>query len=584
MSDSLTYYLQGLLATGFVLEVGQLSRRSGSPSIRKIFLRQILSIVPLVAFFLVGVSAPGSRSPASLLTAACGIVLAGRALVAVTGIQSSLLRFVPVFLGLAFLVRCGFTIPFVSAPGGGLVYLGSWALPLTLIYSVLLASSLWATRILPGLFEGTLAMLSYLYLGALGLQALAPESLYVMALTFAGVTTALWLYSHRTIADGGLPLGDSDAASACWIVIAVALSVWTTSKRLVVLALAPLTLLALAPIVVFTFLIAKSYLGPRLTGARGERIAFRWNLTRESLVTMLLVFCLVGNLMALVVSLTNDPFLWGGLALVASMVLARLLTEMARPGSRQRAPGVRPETVEVLGARLWSRGSLELVESISRRLDSGHRLRLITPDSLALLRSLSDPEYRDRLAQADYLLPDGAGVVWAGDFLHEEPVLDQIPGCDFIESLAQLANKRGQSLYLLGAAPGVADKAAKRLQDRYPGLVIAGTRDGYFTQEQESSIVEAVNSSGAHFLLVGLGVPHQEAWIGRNHDRLATILEIGVGGSFDVLSGEKLRAPPQVQRLGLEWLYRVFKEPQRLPRIIHLPRFVLEVIRRRLAQ
>lgn len=182
------------------------------------------------------------------------------------------------------------------------------------------------------------------------------------------------------------------------------------------------------------------------------------------------------------------------------------------------------------------------------------------------------------LQDADLVVADGIGVVWAARLLRQ-PLPHRIPGIDLTSRLLDVAAQTGAGVFLLGARPGVAEEAARRLKEKHPGLVIAGTHHGYLDPGDEERVVRQINASGAALLLVAMGVPRQELWIARHRDRLAVRLLIGVGGAFDVYAGRVRRAPKWLQELGLEWAYRVLQEPRRLTRLAALPRFVLLAVK-----
>src|SRR5690606_38622524 len=141
--------------------------------------------------------------------------------------------------------------------------------------------------------------------------------------------------------------------------------------------------------------------------------------------------------------------------------------------------------------------------------------------------------------------------------------------------IAEQAAKKGWRLFLLGAAPGVADKTANILRQKHPGLHIAGTYSGSPAPEEEDGIVALVNASNADILFVAYGAPEQDKWIARNLPRLHVAMAMGVGGAFDFIAGIVPRAPQWMQRMGLEWLYRLYLQPWRIRRMLRLPRFVL---------
>lgn len=144
-----------------------------------------------------------------------------------------------------------------------------------------------------------------------------------------------------------------------------------------------------------------------------------------------------------------------------------------------------------------------------------------------------------------------------------------------VVEISRVAAGLGRSVFLLGAAPGVADKAAEKLQEQIPGLEIAGCQDGYFKPEEEPAVIARIAAARPGALFVALGIPRQEKWLRAHLEELNVPVCIGIGGSFDVISGLKKRAPRWMQRTGLEWLWRVAKEPSRLPRLTALPRIVI---------
>ncbi|PIX34392.1 MAG: glycosyltransferase, partial [Candidatus Infernicultor aquiphilus] len=235
---------------------------------------------------------------------------------------------------------------------------------------------------------------------------------------------------------------------------------------------------------------------------------------------------------------------------------------------------------------------------------------VVTPDTLAILRARKDPEYQAILKSADLVTPDGAGILWATITLNC-PLVERVTGIDIIYNVCQLTAKKGYSLYLLGASPGIAKKAAENLIKEYPGIKIVGTHHGYFNSEdsegaiindksngskiddlkvkdikignkidnkEEKEIIKEIEEKRPDILLVGMGVPKQEKWITKNLSRLNVPVCMGVGGSFDVLSGKIPRAPLWMQKHGMEWIYRLIREPKRVLRIIALFYFIWLVI------
>ena len=188
--------------------------------------------------------------------------------------------------------------------------------------------------------------------------------------------------------------------------------------------------------------------------------------------------------------------------------------------------------------------------------------------------SAGDASLRALLNSGDLVVPDGHGILWAGKRLGC-PFPERVTGIDLIQELAARGAGAGWSLYLLGGAPGVAEAAAINLQQRQPGLRIAGTGHGYFSNTELPAVLDQIRAVAPDLLLVGMGFPRQDYFI-RDFlcQGMGSLVAIGVGGSFDVLSGKLRRSPVWIQRLRLEWLFRVFQEPARWRRLLVLPRFI----------
>nr|WP_207754823.1 WecB/TagA/CpsF family glycosyltransferase [Desulforadius tongensis] len=221
----------------------------------------------------------------------------------------------------------------------------------------------------------------------------------------------------------------------------------------------------------------------------------------------------------------------------------------------------------------------ETVEKAAEFIRSGRPHRVITLNPEYLYRAQARRELLDLVNSADLVTADGTGIVWACK-IAGRPVKERVTGIDLMLHLCARGGYEGWRVFLLGAAPGVAEEAAERLKQQNPGLVIAGTHHGYFTDAESGRIVEMIRRAGPHILFVALGAPRQEQWIARYQPRIGVPVAIGVGGSFDVISGRKKRAPRWMQRLKIEWLYRLIKEPSRFKRQLVLPKFALLVLRR----
>ena len=185
---------------------------------------------------------------------------------------------------------------------------------------------------------------------------------------------------------------------------------------------------------------------------------------------------------------------------------------------------------------------------------------VVTPNPEIVETCRADAAANAAVNGADLVLPDGIGIVYGAKILHQ-PLRGRVPGIEFGTGMIERCAKLGKSVYLLGAKPGVAEQAAENLKNRFPGLVIAGTHDGYF--KEDAPIAAEIKASGADMALVCLGAPKQERWMAAHENRVQALM-LGVGAAFDYEAGNIRRAPAWMQRCNLEWLYRLMQDPKRL--------------------
>lgn len=220
----------------------------------------------------------------------------------------------------------------------------------------------------------------------------------------------------------------------------------------------------------------------------------------------------------------------------------------------------------------------EAIDWIEQRVQKQKKslLAFVNPDCLNI--AYKNTDYHHILQNADRVLPDGIGLN-IGCRMLNQALMANVNGTDLFPKLCERAAQNGHSLFLLGGLANVAELSAQAMQQRYPGLLIAGVQNGYFTAEQESQIIETINNSGADILLVGFGVPRQEFWIAKHYEQLKPTVCFGVGGLFDYYSGRIPRAPVWMREIGLEWSWRLIQEPGRMWRryIIGNPLFLYRV-------
>jgi N-acetylglucosaminyldiphosphoundecaprenol N-acetyl-beta-D-mannosaminyltransferase len=235
--------------------------------------------------------------------------------------------------------------------------------------------------------------------------------------------------------------------------------------------------------------------------------------------------------------------------------------------------------VTILGVAVDDIDESEALRRAAEMLRDGGPHQICTVNPEFIMTAQQDAAFCRVLAAADLCTPDGVGLLWAARWLGT-PLHARVTGVELTVALAGLAAREGLRLFLLGAAPGVAEQAAAVLTQRFPGLLIAGTFAGSPADADAEPLCRMIRAAEPQILLVAFGHPRQDLWIARHQPRLRVPLAMGVGGTFDYLAGRVPRAPRLLRRIGLEWAYRLWVQPARWRRIIDaVPRFVLAVLR-----
>ena len=237
---------------------------------------------------------------------------------------------------------------------------------------------------------------------------------------------------------------------------------------------------------------------------------------------------------------------------------------------------VKPLPVQTLWQLNWVSADFKTwISLITQRLAQGGGGRIVTPNPEIVMAAEANPDLKQILSDAEYCLPDGVGIVWASRILGN-PIRQRLAGSDTLEALLPIYKG---SIFLWGGRVGVADRAGQRISQRYSHVQIAGTASGYYEAAAETDIINLIKQSQARLVLLGLGSPKQELLLQRVYQACPQAWIMTVGGMIDVLAGEVVRAPQLWRCLGMEWLYRGLREPQRLKRWPALLKFVLWVTR-----
>ena len=233
----------------------------------------------------------------------------------------------------------------------------------------------------------------------------------------------------------------------------------------------------------------------------------------------------------------------------------------------------------VLGCRIHRVTMQEALKRARQCLVDKKPHHIVTADASMLVMATRDAELREIINTADLVVPDSTGVVWATRRVGQG-VPERVTGVDLMEHLCELGAELGLTAYFLGAAPGVAEEAARKLEARYTGFKVVGTHHGFLQPGDDTAIEEEIRSLHPDFLFVAMGIPRQEKWSRSRMDALGVPISMGVGGSFDCHSGRVKRAPQIYQRLWIEWLYRLVTHPSKYKKVALLPHFALLVLRR----
>jgi N-acetylglucosaminyldiphosphoundecaprenol N-acetyl-beta-D-mannosaminyltransferase len=224
--------------------------------------------------------------------------------------------------------------------------------------------------------------------------------------------------------------------------------------------------------------------------------------------------------------------------------------------------------VEILGIGVDNVTMPQALEILDGFVNDGEPRIVVTADAAGIVAAHSDEVWRKIMLNADLVTPDSVGVLWAADHVGK-PMKERVSGVDLVERLVE----KGYSTYFLGAAPGIAESAREKLVQKYPNANIIGTRDGFFGEADEAEIVCAISKAKPQVLLVAMGIPKQEKFIAKHMAKIGAAVNMGVGGSFDVLSGSVKRAPKLLQKMRLEWLWRLVQNPKKWRKVAALPSF-----------
>lgn len=232
--------------------------------------------------------------------------------------------------------------------------------------------------------------------------------------------------------------------------------------------------------------------------------------------------------------------------------------------------------VKIMGVRI---DKVNMEEAFNKFLSLSNRnstSAIYTPNTEMVMMAKKDPAFKDVLSRGDLVVPDGIGLIHASR-IHHLGLIERVTGYDLMTRILKYCNSTKKSIYIVGSKPGVSEEACENIKKAYPDIVIAGSHHGYFDESEELKVIDRINDVKPDVLFVGFGAPKQEIWIDKHRKILNTPIAMGIGGCIDVWAGTVKRAPKFFQKLGLEWFYRLMKEPSRLGRMMSIPFFLFKV-------
>lgn len=478
----------------------------------------------------------------------------------------------PDWVELAFLSAAGFVayafgfrIQFLTKPEGGFFYLTALSLPLTIAWIVAVAQSvnfLGRVDSTGKLLGKTVLLTGFAFLLTDLLQSQVPAFALVLVLAILGLTLALMIHRiHFAISGVGQCLSFGLA------LVSISGLLKTTAS-----------LALLTPLAIFGLPMVTTSLAFAAGRAPMQHGWLDFFTTRGFSVTAaLFLIYLASSLLSLSLVLTAQLNTLAFISCFALLIVSGTVLVFGK--DRWLAGGLESDEkkLKLFGTSVDRVTLDEASDKLETLVRSGYGAMIITPDTTALMRAQRDAKLRKIYESAALVTPDGSGLVLASKLLGMS-LKERVSGIDLLVRFFPCAAAKGYKIFLLGSAPGVAEEAALKLEKRFKKLKIVGTHHGYFSAKENDAVIEKIRQTQPDLILVALGVPRQEHWMSENQEALGVPALMGVGGSLDVFAGRVKRAPELWQKLGLEWAYRVLKQPWRLWRVRVLPIFLSKVL------
>lgn len=235
------------------------------------------------------------------------------------------------------------------------------------------------------------------------------------------------------------------------------------------------------------------------------------------------------------------------------------------------------QTIKILGVKINKVTNKQAYENFVELLKTNETSTIYTPNPEIVLMAQKDEALKKAIFNGDLVIPDGIGLIMASN-VYNLGLTERVTGIDLMDKMLEYSNRRKLKIFLLGAKPGVAEKASKSINNKYKNINIVGTHHGYFDEKEGLEVLDLVNEKKPDILFVALGAGKQEKWIDEFKKVTSASVAMGVGGCLDVWAGNVKRAPEVFIKLHLEWFYRLLKQPKRFFRILSIPKFILKVL------
>ncbi|MBQ0104780.1 MAG: WecB/TagA/CpsF family glycosyltransferase [Armatimonadetes bacterium] len=236
------------------------------------------------------------------------------------------------------------------------------------------------------------------------------------------------------------------------------------------------------------------------------------------------------------------------------------------------------QEIKILGTKVNRMSMSQTMQEITVWANQEEKHYICTADAYMLYLASNDNKLQEVINNASIVTPDSSGTILASKIC-KTPINNKVSGCVLAENLCKESSENNLRIFFLGAKPGIAETAAKKMKAKYKNMIVAGTHHGYFKDEENDDIIRLINESNANILFVAFGIPKQEFWIAENLPKLNVKVAMGIGGTFDVMSETVQRAPVFFQKTNLEWLYRFFQDPKKSYKLKILPKFFIKVLK-----